>query len=111
MQALLDYLEYGKTEKPGRYQQQLDLEALASAIDARLATLNRTYTPADELGLAALQRWWEAVRMAERSYEDQLKGKLKSLAPRSRPYLFRHALQNQRAKKKGLTKKNEWASC
>ena len=79
MQALLDYLEYGKTEKPGRYQQQLDLEALASAIDARLATLNRTYTPADELGLAALQRWWEAVRMAERSYEDQLKGKLKSL--------------------------------
>ena len=79
VQALLDYLEYGKTEKPGRYQQQLDLEALASAIDARLATLNRTYTPADELGLAALQRWWEAVRMAERSYEDQLKGKLKSL--------------------------------
>ena len=79
VQALLDYLEYGKTEKPGRYQQQLDLEALASAIDARLATLNRTYTPADELGLPALQRWWEAVRMAERSYEDQLKGKLKSL--------------------------------
>ena len=33
MQALLDYLEYGKTEKPGRYQQQLDLEALASAIE------------------------------------------------------------------------------
>ena len=66
MQALLDYLEYGKTEKPGRYQQQLDLEALASAIDARLATLNRTYTPADELGLPR-SSGGGGGRMAERS--------------------------------------------
>ena len=72
VQALLDYLEYGKTEKPGRYQQQLDLEALASAIDAR-ASRNRTYTPADELG-PPRSAVVEAVRMAERSYEDQLGG-------------------------------------
>ena len=72
-------MEYGRVEKPSKQQELLDLEALFSSISSRLATLGRTFTPAEDATIAALQRWWEELTLAEEAYETNLRSKLKNL--------------------------------
>jgi len=71
--------EYGRTERPAKQQELLDLEALSSSLASRLATLGRSFEPPPEISLASLQRWWEELTQAEHKYTEQLKEQLQNL--------------------------------
>eukprot|EP00965_Chrysotila_dentata_P246622 6207271-Pleurochrysis_carterae.AAC.2 len=104
--VLRAYLDYSRSEKTAKQQELLDLEALASSISSRLATLNREFQPAEDLSLPALQRWWEKLTAAEQTYEAALNGTLKSLK-KVELYI---KLFNNRANKleEWLDTKEEW---
>ena len=72
-------MEYGREGKPAKFKDLLEVEVLAASISSRLATLNRSYTPADELQVASLQTRWAELAAIESNYENKLKQKVKML--------------------------------
>jgi actinin alpha len=76
---LLSFLQYGRTDKPKKHGDMLELQALASSIETRLSALGRQFNPPEHVSLPKMQKWWEELTEKEIQYEDKLKAKMKSL--------------------------------
>jgi len=77
--TLDDYVEYGRTERPAKIQEHMEVEALFASINSRLMALGgRKYEP-PECSLRILQEQWDELTKAEQAYEDGIKLKLTSV--------------------------------
>ncbi len=79
-QTLDSYADFGRTERPAKLQELLDVEALYESINSRLQALGgRTYEPPEGCALPKLKRWWEELTAAEQTYELGIKDALTNL--------------------------------
>jgi len=76
---LLSFFQYGRSEKPKKHSDLMELQALASSIETRLFALGRSFNPPEHVALPKMQKWWEDLTEKEIKYEEKLKAKLRSL--------------------------------
>lgn len=74
---LLDFKQYRTVEKPPKYKERSEIEALFFATNIKLATLRQpNFTPPEGVSLYALQKAWDALEKAEHRREVALREEL-----------------------------------
>ena len=73
------FASYQAQEKQAKHQELLDVQALFASIGTRLTTVGRSFEPPEELSIAAIERWWEALERTEKEYEGFMLMRLKNL--------------------------------
>ena len=74
---LLDFKKYRTVEKPPKYKERSEIEALFFATNTQLATLRQpSFTPPEGLSVYALQKAWDALEKAEHRREVALREEL-----------------------------------
>ncbi|XP_046630760.1 spectrin beta chain, non-erythrocytic 1-like isoform X4 [Daphnia pulicaria] len=74
---LLDFKQYRTVEKPPKYKERSEIEALFFATNTQLATLRQpSFIPPEGVSLYALQKAWDALEKAEHRREVALRNEL-----------------------------------